>query len=324
MNRPGGSRWQYSAWDGTQDPLADMPSADKLADAFSDRLLYGMSADRAMRSLLEDGLPGRFGGLQQMRERIRELQEQRRRQSQLGDALGELRDQLDEIVATERAALAGAEDVDARFNEAILDNLPSDPAGQVRELQNYEFASAEAQAQFNELMEQLRQEMLNGYLGQIAEGVENLSEEDMAALRDMLADLNRMMEQRQAGLGPSEDEFAEFMSRHGQFFPENPANLDELLEVLARRAEAMSRFMASLSPEQQAQMQQLAEDLMGDMDLSFEVSRLNSNLRQMMPQLGWDRGMAFEGDSTLGMGEALSEIEALSDQWQQRSLVHIH
>jgi len=313
VSRSGGSRWQYSAWDGTQDPLADMPSADRLADAFSDRLLYGMSAERAMRSLLDDGLPGRFGGLQQMRERIRELQEQRRRQSQIGDALGELRDQLDEIVATERDALAGSNDVDARFSEAILDNLPSDPAGQVRDLQNYEFASSQAQAQFDELMEGLRQEMLNGYLGQIAAGVENMSEEDMAALRDMLADLNRMMEQRQAGLGPSADEFAEFMSRHGQFFPENPANLDELLDVLARRAAAMSRFMASLSPEQQAQMQQLAGELMGDMGLSFEVSRLNANLRDMMPQLGWDRGMQFEGDRSLGMGEALAEIEALSE-----------
>jgi uncharacterized protein with von Willebrand factor type A (vWA) domain len=74
----------------------------------------------------------------------------------------------------------------------------------------------------------------------------------------------------------------------------------------------MSRFMASLSPEQRAQMQQLAEDLMGDMGLSFEVSRLNANLRDMMPELGWERGMPLDGDRTLGMGEALSEIEALS------------
>ena len=162
-------------------------------------------------------------------------------------------------------------------------------------------------------MESVRSAMLDAYLGQIADGVQNMTEADMAALRDMLADLNRMLEQRQSGAGPSDEEFAQFMSLHGRFFPENPADLDELLEVLAKRSAAMSRFMASLSPEQQAQMQALAEDLMGDMDLSFEVSRLNANLRGAMPQLGWDEGMRFEGDNSLGMGEALAEIEALSD-----------
>ncbi|HSF85804.1 MAG TPA: VWA domain-containing protein [Acidimicrobiia bacterium] len=313
MNHPHGSRWRYSAWDGTQDPLADLESANRLADAFSDRLLDGMSAERAMRRLLDEGLPGRFGGLQQMRDRIRDLQERRRQQSRLGDALEEVSDQLDEVLATERATLAGREGTNARFQEAMLDNLPGDPAGRIRELQGYEFASEPAAAAFADLMEQLRQQMLDAYLGQVAEGVQNMSEEDMAALRDMIADLNRMLEQHQAGLGPSDDEFAEFMARHGRFFPENPQNLDELLEVLAQRAAAMSRFMASLSSEQRAQMQALAEELMGDMGLSFEVSRLNANLRGTMPQLGWDERVRLEGDRSLGMGEALAEIEALSE-----------
>jgi len=305
--------WRYSAWDGTQDPLADMASADRMADAFADRLLYGMGADRAMRDLLEHGIPGRFGGLQDMRERVRELQEQLRRQSRLGDALHELGDQLDEIINLERAELTGRDDDDARFREAVLDSLPPDPAGRVRELQGHDFASPEARTRFAEMMEGLRRQMLEAYLGQIAAGVENMTETDMAALRDMLADLNRMMEQRQAGIGPSDEEFSEFMARHGDFFPESPRNLDELLEALAHRAAAMSRFMASLSPEQRAQMQQMAEEMMGDMGLSFEVSRFNSNLRGMMPQLSWDRGVPFEGEQQLGMSEALGEIEALSE-----------
>jgi uncharacterized protein with von Willebrand factor type A (vWA) domain len=304
---------RYSRWDGTQDPLADLAAAEKLADAFADRLLDGMSAERAMRRLLEDGLPGRFGGLQNLRNRLRELQEQRRRQSRLGDALEQIAEALDDIVATERASLAEATDADARFQEAMLESLPADPAGRVRELQDYPFRSEAAAAAFEELVEQLRRQMLDAYLGQIAEGVQNLTEEDLAALRDMLADLNRMMEQRAAGIGPSHEEFARFMAEHGRFFPENPRNLDELLEVLAQRAAAMSRFMASLSPEQRQQLQGLAEELMGDMGLAFEVSRLIANLRQAMPGMGWDRGMSFEGDRSLGMGEALAEIEALSE-----------
>jgi uncharacterized protein with von Willebrand factor type A (vWA) domain len=304
---------RYSRWDGTQDPLADLPSADRLADAFADRLLDGMSAHHAMRQLLQDGLPGRFGGLQNLRNRLREIRDRRQSESRLGDSLAGLREALDDIVATERDTLADAGDLDARFQETVLENLPSDPAGRINELKEYEFRSEEAAAAFAELMEQLRHQMLDAYLGQVAEGMQNLTEEDMAALRNMLADLNRMLEQREAGLGPSQAEFDEFMDRHGRFFPENPTTLDELLDVLARRAEAMSRFMASLSPEQRAQMQSLAEELMGDMGLAFEVSRLNANLRNAMPGMGWDRGVSLEGDRSLGMGEALSEIEALSE-----------
>ena len=97
------SRFHYSRWDGTQDPLHDLEMLDGVADAFADRMLSGLSADRAMRRLIEDGLPGRFSGLEQLRERMREAMERRRQQSQLGGALEELRDQLDDIVATERA-----------------------------------------------------------------------------------------------------------------------------------------------------------------------------------------------------------------------------
>jgi len=306
------SRFRYSRWDGTQDPLRDLATLDRVADAFADRMLSGMSAERAMRRLLEEGLPGRFSGLDRMRERLRDLMEQRRRESRLGDALVELRDQLDDIVATERAELAGAGDDDARFQEMLLDSLPQDTAGQIRELGDYPFRSEAAAEEFAALLDELRRRMLDAYLGQVAEGVRSMGEEDLAGLKDMLADLNHLMEKYRVGDGPSQQEFDDFMSEHGQYFPENPQSFEELLEVMARRAEAMSRFMASLSPEQRAELQSLAEELMGDMDLSWEVSRLNANLRDLMPALNWDRSARLEGDRPLGMAEALGEIEQLS------------
>jgi uncharacterized protein with von Willebrand factor type A (vWA) domain len=306
------SRFRYSRWDGTQDPLHDLESLDRIADAFADRMLDGLSADAAMRRLLAEGLPGRFSGLEQLRERLRRIMEERRRRSQLGGALDELRDGLDEIEAIERSELAAAVDDDARFQEMLLDALPPDTAGRISELQDYPFRSNEAADRFEELMEELRRQMLDAYLGRIAEGVRSMSEEDLAGLKDMLADLNRLMEQHRAGSGPSEEEFAAFMANHGGYLPENPRNMEELIEALARRAEAMSRFMASLTPEQRAEMQAIAEELMGDMDLSWEVSRLNANLRDLMPQLNWDRPAGLEGEQRLGMAEALGEIEQLS------------
>ena len=194
----------------------------------------------------------------------------------------------------------------------LLDALPPDAAGQIRELRQYPFRSEEAAGRFEELMQDLRREMLDAYLGQVADGVRNMTEEDLADLKNMLADLNRMMEQHRVGDGPTQDEFEAFMAEHGRYFPENPETMAELIDVMARRAEAMSRFMASLSPEQRAEMQALAEELMGDMDLSFEVSRLGANLRDLAPGRSWDRPSRLEGDRQLGMAEALGEIEQLS------------
>ncbi|HEX9645429.1 MAG TPA: VWA domain-containing protein [Acidimicrobiia bacterium] len=307
------STQRYSRWDGTQDPLADLGSLDRMADAFSDGVLAGMSPDRAMRRLMEEGIPGRFGGLQGLRDRLRELRDEQRRRSALGGALDELRERLDEIVAVEQAELASGADDDARFREALLDSLPPDTAGMIRELRDYPFRSEEAARRFADLLEDLRHQMLDAYLGRIAEGVRAMSPDDMAALKDMLADLNRMLEQRRMGVGPSQQEFDAFMAAHGRFFPENPRDVDELLEAMARRSAAMSRFMASLSADQRAEMEALAEELMGDMDLSWEVSRLNGNLRGLMPQMSWDSPASLDGDRMLGMAEALGEIEHLSD-----------
>ncbi len=304
---------RYSRWDGTQDPLTELGAADRIADAFADRLLSGMSTRQALRRLLEDGVPGRFGGLQNLRTRLRDLGEQRRRESRLGDALEQTRQELDEIVATERAALDEASDPDAAFQQAVLANLPEDPAGRISELRGYEFRSDEARTRFEALLDRLRREMLDAQLGQIAQGMRDMSDEDLAELKDMLADLNRMLEQRALGTGPSQEEFDGFMDRHGRFFPENPRTLDELLELLAARAEAMSRFLASLSPEQRSELLRLAEELLGDMDLAFEVSRLGGNLAGLFPDRAWGQRVDLEGDRTLGMGEAIAEIEQLGE-----------
>ena len=48
----------------------------------------------------------------------------------------------------------------------------------------------------------------------------------MQRLKDMMAELNRMLEQRANG---EEPDFDAFMERYGDFFPENPQTLDELL-----------------------------------------------------------------------------------------------
>ena len=88
----------------------------------------------------------------------------------------------------------------------------------MRELQNYEFTSTEAQQQFDELMEELKQELLNTQFNQMAGAMGNVSPEHMQAMKDMFNALNRMLEQREAG-EPIDPSFEQFMEQYGDFFP---------------------------------------------------------------------------------------------------------
>src|SRR5690606_19175638 len=128
--------------------------------------------------------------------------------------------------------------------------------------------------------------------------------------KDMLAELNQMLEQRARGETP---DFDGFMERYGDFFPENPQNLDELLEVLAQRMAAMQQMMNSMTPEQRAQLQQLSDQLLDDMDLRWQVDQLGQNLRELLPQMGWDRSYDFSGGDPLDMAQAMEVMSELGD-----------
>jgi uncharacterized protein with von Willebrand factor type A (vWA) domain len=191
-----------------------------------------------------------------------------------------------------------------------LEMLPPDLAGMVRELQSYDFASAAAQQRFEELVERLRQQVLDSYVNRMTGAVESMTPEDMTRMKDMMAELNHMLEQRARG---EEPDFEGFMERYGDFFPENPQTLDELLEVLARRMAAMQAMLASMTPEQRAQIAALADQLLEDMDLRWQVDQLGSQLRSLFPQMGWDQGYNFRGDDPLGMSQAAQTMEELGD-----------
>jgi uncharacterized protein with von Willebrand factor type A (vWA) domain len=137
-----------------------------------------------------------------------------------------------------------------------------------------------------------------------------MSPEDMARMKDMLAELNQMLEQRARG---EEPDFDGFMERFGDFFPENPQNLDELLEVMARRMQAMQAMMNSMTPEQRAQLQQLSDQLLEDMDLRWQMDQLGENLRGAFPDMGWDQSYDFQGQYPLDMAQANSLMSQLGD-----------
>src|SRR6202022_2503212 len=202
-----------------------------------------------------------------------------------------------------------------------LDLLPPDLAGQVRDLQNYEFTSSEAREQFEQLLEELRSQLMQSYFNQMSGAMQNVSPEQMQRMKDIFDALNRMLEQREAGQ-PIDPSFDQFMDRFGDFFPGHPETLDELLEQLAEQMAAMQSMLNSMTPEQRAQLEGLAEALLEDMDLRWQVDRLGANLRQAFPQAGWDRQPHnFSGQDPLGFADAASLMNRLGDMDQLENLL---
>src|SRR3954451_4919924 len=113
-----------------------------------------------------------------------------------------------------------------------------------------------------------------------------VSPEHMQRMKDMLSALNEMLEQRANGQEPA---FESFMQQYGDFFPGEPQTLDELLEQIAEQMAAMQAMLNSTTTEQRAQLQGLAEQLLEDMDLRWQVDQLGQILRGLFPQMGWDR-----------------------------------
>ena len=307
MSRPA----RYSRWDGTQNPFGPDLPIDELADQLAEDVLDGWGIDNALRRMLQEGMSGRFEGLREIRERIRRLRDDQAAKTGRPDPLADFRQRLEDIKSTELAALANDPAEEARFAELDLETLPDNMADKIRELREYEWASSAAREAFEELLDEVRRQILDASFRQMSQSMQEISGEDLARLKDMMADLNGLMDARAQGLGPSQDQFDDFMARHGEFFPENPKTFDELLEVLARRAMAMSRYMASLSPEQRAEMASLMEDLMGDLDLAFQMAQFNQNLRALAPQMPWDQPMEGSGDP-MGLSEGLDAIDQAS------------
>src|SRR5699024_806690 len=268
----------------------------------------------------------RVRGMQELMQKLREQRRQRLEQHDLGGVHEDIAERLREVVDMERGALdelsrEAAESGDARRQEVTdeavgerqmqLDLLPPDLAGMVRELgENYEFVSYEARERFEELTDELREQLARRWFDQLSGAMSDPDPEAMARTKDMLADLNQMLEDRAAGREP---DFDGFMERHGDLFPENPQNLDELLETMARRMAAMQAMMNSMTPEQRQQIQELSDQLLEDLDLRWQMDQLSENLMRAFPDLGWNRRHEFEGMDPLGFADAVDVMNELGE-----------
>ncbi len=307
----GRARFRYGAYDDGPDPLAAPFDVAEAVDALGDQVMAGSSPTQALRDLLRRGTE-ELRGLDEMRREARRRAREIRESGHLDGTLEEVRALLDQAVGEERAALFPDPADDARLREARLDSLPVETSRAVRELADYDWRSPRARQTYERLQDLLRREVLDRQFRGLKQALEGAGPEATRRLKDMLADLNAMLDADARGEHAQAD-FDAFMQTYGDLFPDDPQTLDELVDSLARRAAAAERLMNSLTPQQREELGQLMDQALADLDLAAEMGRLSDQLRGRRPDLDWDGSQRVDGDEGLGVGDATTALQELAD-----------
>ncbi|MCG5430999.1 VWA domain-containing protein [Mycobacterium sp. MYCO198283] len=322
MARTGhGRSARYSRYTGGPDPLAPPVDLREALEQIGEDVMAGTSPRRALSELLRRGTQNMRGA-----DRLAAAANRKRREllsrHNLDGTLADIKKLLDEAVLAERKELARALDDDARFGELQLQSLSPSPAKAVQELADYDWRSPEARQKYEEIKDLLGREMLDQRFAGMKQALENATDEDRQRVNEMLDDLNDLLDKHANG-EDSQADFDEFMAKHGEYFPENPRNIDELLDSLAQRAAAAQRFRNSLSAEQRAELDALAQQAFGSPSLMNALNRLDGHLQAARPGEDWTGSARFSGGDPLGMGEGaqaladIAELEQLAEQLSQ-------
>jgi uncharacterized protein with von Willebrand factor type A (vWA) domain len=322
---PGGNRYRYGLWRGGPDPLAPPYDVRAAVDAVGADVLAGNSLREALRELLRRGPQGR-GGLDDLAARARRLRREAMRRGELDGAVTRAQAMLDQALAAEREELAGRDDDAARFAEATLDSLPRSTARAVQELAGYDWASEEARQTYQQILDGLRRDVLEQRFSGLRDALGAAANDPAAQQRlaRMMSDLNDLLARHGRGEDTA-DAFANFMREHGEFFPEKPGSVEELIDALARRAAAGEQLMRSLSAGQRAELEGLMDQALAGAGLAGQMSALTANLRALRPDLPWDQTSRVRGEQPLGYGEAagaLAEIGELDELIEQLGQEH--
>ncbi|HEX3592644.1 MAG TPA: VWA domain-containing protein [Pseudonocardiaceae bacterium] len=314
-------RYSYGPYHDGPDPLAPPLDLREALDEIGREVMEGASPRSALEELLRRGMRGNRG-LDDLTRDLWKRRSEISRRNRLDGTLQQVRELLDEALEAERGALFPDPSDDARFAEAQLDALPPSTAAAVNELAEYDWRSEKGRENYQKIRDLLGQELLESRFQGMKQALQNTNPEDVERVRQMMSDLNDLLAAHARGEDTSE-QFGEFMDQHGEFFPENPRNTDELIDALAARAAAAQRMMNSMSVQQRAELSELINQAFGDPSIAAQVAQLDANLRALRPGEDWESGQRFRGQNPLGMGEAaqamqdLAELDALAEQLAQ-------
>ena len=322
--------FRYSQWDGSQQVFD--PDRDELMDAIADDLMNHGDVNRALRDMMRRGMQmpdgQRMEGLRDMMERLRQQRQQQLERYNLDNTMKGMKEKLDDILQTERQGMdkrlqetekkRGEPGQDAMRdqlteklrqqvdrNKETLDNLPESLGGAIKELNDYEFMDHDAAQKFQELMDNLKSQMTNNMVQNMRDNLEDMTPGDMSAMREMLKDMNEML---QTGGEPN---FQEFMDKHGQMFGDNPPqSFQELMEHMRQQMAQMESLMISMSEQQRQELMDLVDSVMDD-ETAHEMAKLASLMSQFLPRDDMDQRYPFMGDESLDLQQAMEMMSEL-------------
>ena len=328
--------YRYSRWDGTQD-WSDLDE-DDILEALSDDILTHGDVNRARRNRFQRGMDNdrgqRIDGLRDMMERLRQQRQQQLERYNMDSLMDDLKERLQDVINTERKGIdkrleEGREQVEQAGDQADhlkapmqmleergqrsqqkLDDLPESPSGAIKELQDYDFMDPEAREKFQELLDMLKQQMMQNFFQGMRQQLQSMSPEQMEDLKNMIQALNQMLRDRATGEDP---DFEGFMEQYGQYFdPDRPTSLDELVEQLQRQMSAMQSLMANMSSEMRNELESLLESSINP-ELMDELSELASEMSDMFPFDDMAQEYPFMGDESLTLDQAMELMGKLQD-----------
>lgn len=318
------TRSRYGRYVDGPDPLAPPVDLAEALAAISEDVMAGYSAERALREYLRRGGQNQQG-LDDLAGRVARRRRELLTRHRLDGTMAQVKELLDAAVLAERKELARditLDDTDRDFRELRLESLPDSTAAAVTELADYDWRSFEARADYEKIKDLLGRELLDQRFAGMKQALENATDEDRQAIQEMLSDLNELLDAHRRGEDTPQD-FADFMDKHGQYFPENPQNVDELIDALANRAAAAQRMLNSMTPEQRAELMQLSAQAFGSAELMAQLGQLDANLQALRPGENWTGSERFGGEDGLGLGDGtgvlqdLAELDSLSAQLGQ-------
>jgi uncharacterized protein with von Willebrand factor type A (vWA) domain len=188
-----------------------------------------------------------------------------------------------------------------------LDQLPDDMPGQIRGLQEYDFMDPDARQQFQELLDMLKQQMMQSTFQGMQQAIQNTSPQAMQGMKQMLSDLNQMLRQAAEGGNP---DFDRFMQQWGELFP-GAESLEQLVDQLQQQMAQMQSLLDSMSPQQRRQLQDMMNAALQDPELRRELAELAMNLEELAPMGDMRQRYSFRGDEPLSLQEAMKLMDDL-------------
>ncbi|MFE9320287.1 VWA domain-containing protein [Nocardia sp. NPDC052278] len=314
-------RYAYGPYHDGPDPLAPPLDLREALDQIGRDVMEGSSPRTALEELLRRGMR-EMRGLDELTRQVWQRRAEISRRHRLDGTLQQVRELLEQALKAERRELFPDPSDDARFAEAQLDALPPSTAAAVNELADYQWRSEAGRENYQKIRDLLGQELLESRFQGMKQALESTTPEDVERVGRMLSDLNDLLAAHARG-EDTEQQFAEFMAEHGEFFPENPRDTDELIDALAARSAAAQRMLNSMSAEQQAELAELMGQAFGDPRIAQQVAALDAALRALRPGEDWDSAQRFRGNDPLGLGagtqalQDLAELDALAEQLSQ-------